>query len=167
MTATTIQRAWRRRGVRLVLQQVPSTKLVQSTSQVVRGCVSFFQSCTQQASRMLRRSRDAPVFALGAVATVTHLISVSRQQQQQTRARQQAVISLQDTVRRCLTRARQNCSDKGWKHCLPLTDRMIQGYTLAQLVKCSRQAATLHPGYEPVVGVSIFTKRQAPATNGD
>jgi hypothetical protein len=74
---------------------------------------------------------------------------------------------LQATVRRCLAKARQNYSAKGWKHYVPLTDRMIQGYTLAQLVKCSRQAATLHPGYEPVVGVSIFTKRQAPATNGD
>jgi hypothetical protein len=166
MAATTIQRAWRRRGASLVLQQVSSTKLVQSTSQVVRGCVSFFQSCVQQASRVLTRASDAPAFALGAVATMTHLINVSRQQQQQIRARQQSVISLQVTVRRCLTKARQDCSVKGWKHCVSLTDRMIQGYTLAQLVKCSRQAATLHPVYEPVVGVSIFTKRQSPATNG-
>jgi hypothetical protein len=39
LAATTIQRAWRRRGARLVLQHGSATKLVQSTSQVVRGCI--------------------------------------------------------------------------------------------------------------------------------
>ena len=145
IAATTIQRAWRRRGTRLALQHVPATNLVQSTSQVVRGCVSFFTSCVQQASKVLTRARDAPAFALGAVATMTHFISASRQLQQQIKVRQQAVISLQATVRRCLAKAQQNCSAKGWRHCVPLTDRMIQGYTS---------------------GVSIFTKRQAPTTNG-
>jgi exonuclease III len=76
---------------------------------------------------------------------MTHFISASRQLQQQIKVRQQAVISLQATVRRCLAKAQQNCSAKGWRHCVPLTDRMIQGYTS---------------------GVSIFTKRQAPTTNG-
>ena len=166
MAATTIQRAWRRRGTRLALQHVPATNLVQSTSQVVRGCVSFFTSCVQQASKVLTRARDAPAFALGAVATMTHFISASRQLQQQIKVRQQAVISLQATVRRRLAKAQQNCSAKGWRHCVPLTDRMIQGYTLAQLVKCSREAVTLQPACEPVAGVSIFTKRQAPTTNG-
>ena len=166
MAATTIQRAWRRRGTRLALQHVPATNLVQSTSQVVRGCVSFFTSCVQQASKVLTRARDAPAFALGAVATMTHFISASRQLQQQIKVRQQAVISLQATVRRRLAKAQQNCSAKGWRHCVPLTDRMIQGYTLAQLVKCCRQVATLQPACEPVAGVSIFTKRQAPTTNG-
>ena len=166
VAATTIQRAWRRRGVRLALQQVPANKLVQSTSQVVRGCVSFFKSCVQQASKVLTRVSDAPALAMGTVATITHFISASRQLQQQIKARQQAVIAVQATVRRRLAKAQHNCSVKGWRHCVPLTDRMIQGYTLAQLVKCSREAVTLQPACEPVAGVSIFTKRQAPTTNG-
>jgi hypothetical protein len=82
MTDTTIQRAWRRRGSRLALQHVTATKLVQSTSQVLRGCVSFFKSCVQQVSKVLTRARDAPAFALGTVATMTHFISASRQLQQ-------------------------------------------------------------------------------------
>ena len=58
MAATTIQRVWRRRGARVALQHVPATKLVQSTSQVVRGCVSFFNSCDQQATKVLTLARD-------------------------------------------------------------------------------------------------------------
>jgi hypothetical protein len=103
---------------------------------------------------------------MGTVATITHFISASRQLQQQIKARQQAVIAVQATVRRRLAKAQHNCSVKGWRHCVPLTDRRIQDYTLAQLVKCSREAMTIQPACEPVAGVSIFTKRQAPTTNG-
>ena len=169
MAATTIQRAWRRRGVRVAFQHVPATKLVKSTSQVVRGCVSFFKSCAQQATKVLTLARDAPAFAVGAVVTMRHLLGASLQQQQDHRARHQAVIALQARVRRrntILAKTRQNCSSKGWKHCVPLTNRVIQGYTLAQRVTCSRQAAILQPPCEPVAGVSIFAKAQAPATNG-
>ena len=95
MAATTIQRAWMRRGARLAFQHVSSAKLPQSTSQVVRGYVSFFKACAQQATKVFTR---APAFAVGMVATMTNLISESRQHQQQVNTRQQAVISLQATM---------------------------------------------------------------------
>ena len=98
MTVTTIERVWRRCGVRVTLQHVPKTKLVQSTSEVVRGCVSFFKSCAQQSTKVLTLSRDAPAFAVGAVVTMRNLISASLQQQQDHRVRQQAVIDLQVRV---------------------------------------------------------------------
>ena len=100
------------------------------------------------------------------LASSTHFISAARHLQQQLKERQQAVISVQAAVRRRLAKSQHNCSVRGWRHCVPLTDRMVQDYTLAQLVKCSREAVTLQPAGEPVAGVSIFTKRQAPTTNG-
>ncbi len=154
MTTTTIQRVWRRRGDRLTIQNVSTTKLLQSTSQVVRGFKSFFKSSVQQAIKVITRACDAPAFALGTVATMTHFISVSRQLQQQIKVWQQMVISLQTTVHRCLVKSQQNCSAKGWRYCVSLTDRMIQDYTLVQLVKCSRWASTLQSACESVTGMS-------------
>jgi hypothetical protein len=130
MTTTTIQRVWRRCGDRLAIQHVSTTKLVQSTSQVVRGFMSFFKSSVQQTIKVITRACDAPSFVLGTVDTMTHFISVSRQLQQQIKVRQQVVISLQTTVHRCLVKSHQNCSAKEWRYCVSLTDRMIQDYIL-------------------------------------
>ena len=155
----------------MTLQRVPTINLVQSTSQVVRGCTSFFKSCAQQATTVMTLACKAPAFAVRAAVTMRHLISVSLQQQQGHKARQQAVIALQASVRghnTILAKARQNCSSKGWIHYVPLThQRTTQGYTLAQLIVSSRQAVNLQPPCGPVAGVSIFTKAQAPTSKNN
>ena len=124
----------------MVLQHVPTTKLVPSTSQVVRGCVSFTAF-----NQYITSSTTRPQ---GVTASGHHLGVQGAGEQH---------YSHQNTAELLF---------KGWIHCVSLTDRMIQVYTLAHLVTRVRQAVNLQSPCDPVAGVSIFTKVQSPTTNG-